>query len=221
MKYCRNVVAAAFCGLAAVATPSFAEETTLKVEGNLLKVEGLVTGDRYVFDASFATEHSIEVPAPFEFIAPTSDNHLNYIQPAPGGTDIFKVFFVTLEKQVKSNLRFVPITIAEGPVDERLKSLQKLLKQVLIASVPDTDKARINSVSKTSVGKYPAIEMLGNYDTPDDGTVVIRLVAIPNPDGIHGILAIINALPKNIEMTKVEDILNTDASRALGTFRFK
>ncbi len=208
---------------ALVLAPSFAlaEEAEPKVELNLLTVEGFVKGNRHVFDADFAAEHSIAVPVPFEFIAPTSDAHLNYIQPAPGGTGIFKVFFTTLEKQVRSNLQFVPITIEQGSVDERLKALESILHQAFRASVPDIDNARINAVRNTEIGKYPAVEMFGNYDSPTDGTVIIRIVAIPDPASGNGILAIINALPKNFPMTKVEDILGTLSSRGLGTFRFR
>lgn len=221
MHKMNSLISLALGALIALAPGAHAGDSSTTVEVTPLKVEGLVTGNRNVFDAAFASKYNIAVPAPFEFIAPTSDKHLNFIKPAPGGTGIFKVFFTTLEKQVKSNLQFVPIMVAEGETSKRLESLQSLLKKALVASVPDANNARINIVQNIMVGKYPAIEMLGNYKTEQDGPVVIRLVAIPNPDGIHEILAIINGLAKNMSMTQVSDIMKTDSSRALGTFRFK
>ncbi|MFT4715523.1 MAG: hypothetical protein ACI861_001756 [Paracoccaceae bacterium] len=198
-----------------------AQETESSVEITGLKVEGLVVGTRYKVGADFAAQHDIAVPAPFEFIAPTSKTHLVGTQPAPGGTGIFKVFFVTLDKQMKSNLQFVPMTVEMGPIDERLKSLQGLLKNAFVASVPDPNRAEINVTRATQVGPYAAIEMIGKYDGGADGIVALRIVAIPNPDGVHGILAIINGVPKNTGIQSVGEIVNLDASRALGTFRFE
>ena len=201
--------------------PVIAQTTAPKVEVKLFEATGVVKGKRYVFNAEFAAEHKIPVPAPFQFIAPTSDTHLNFIKPAPGGTGIFKIFFTTLEKSVKSNLQFVPITIAEGETDTRLEALQGLLKQAFVGAIPDKDRAEINTVRKTKVGSYPAIEMIGRYDGGADGVVVLRIVAIPDPKSEHGVLAIINALVKNVPMKAVSDILKTDASRALTTFRYQ
>jgi hypothetical protein len=204
---------------AVLANPIMAQET--KVEITPLKVEGFVKGNRHVIDAEFAAKNNIAVPAPFEFIAPTSKSHLNYIEPAPGGTGIFRVYFVTPEKQVKSHIQFVPMSVAMGPIEDRLSGLQDLLRNAFIASVPDPAKAEIAVTRRVEIGPYPAIESIGRYDGGDDGVVVLRIVAIPNPESVDGMVAVINGLPKNVKMESVGDIITLDASRALTTFRFK
>jgi hypothetical protein len=218
----KNAIIASSLGiLLSLGNTATAQTVTPKVEITGLKVEGLVIGTRYEFGAEFAAEHNIPVPVPFEFIAPTSKNHLVGTQPAPGGTGIFKAHFVTLDKQVKSNIQFVPMKVGMASIEVRLNTLKGMLKDAFVASVPDPNRAEINVIRATEIGPYPAIEMIGKYDGGADGVVVLRIVAIPNPDSEHGMLAIINGLPKNTGMKSVGDIVHWDASRALGTFRFK
>ena len=229
MRFLRPLIISFFVATAGIPSVPAAQETSQETGNdtgatitlNPLTVEGFVSGKRFVFDQAFAQKHNVPVPAPFQFIAPTSDDHKIFVLPAPGGTGIFKVTFTTLEKQVKSNLQFVPLTVDEGEIEDRLKSLQKLLKQAFIASVPDPKRAEINVTRATKIGRYPALEAIGRYDGGDDGVVVLRVVAIPDPDSVNGLVAIINGLIKNTGMKSVGDILNTDASRALGTFQFK
>lgn len=194
-------------GFAAI--PSMAQESAASVELKLLKVEGFVKGNRYVIDAAFSEQHNIPVPAPFEFIAPTADDHRIYTQPAPGGSGLFKLTFTTLEDQIKSNIQFVPMTVDMGPVETRLNSLQKLLQQAFIASVTDPDRAEINVTQRTQIGQYPAIESIGRYDGGADGLVMLQVVVIPNLDGVNGIVVIINGLTKNVPMEFVAGILTS------------
>lgn len=221
MRALKTIAFALSVSVVAAGSSVVAQQTTPNVEITGPKVEGLVIGTRYEIGAEFAAEHTIEVPVAFEFIAPTSKKHLVGTKPAPGGTGIFKVFFVTLEKQVKSNIQFVPMTVNLAPIEVRLNTLKKMLREAFIASVPDTNRAEINVTRLTEVGPYPAIEMIGKYDGGADGIIALRIVAIPNPGSKHGMLAIINGVPKNTGMKVVGDIVNLDASRALGTFRFK
>jgi hypothetical protein len=176
----------------------------------------------FTFDEAYSKKHKVAVPAPFTFIAPPSKYHLNYLHNAPGGTGIFKISFTTPTKQVMSNLQFVPLKAGMGPIDKRLDALVKLvLKKAFAGSVPDPKQAKIDTVRKVKIGAYPAVEAIGRYKDGADGTVVLRIVAIPNPKSEQGMLAVINGLPKNVAIKKVGDILNTRASKALSTFYFK
>lgn len=204
-----------------LSTPAFAQDSGASIEVNGISVTGFVKGSKIVIDAEFATKHNIPVPAPFEFIAPTSDEHKIFTLPAPGGTGIYKVVFATLDDQPRSNLQFIPFTLGQGSTEDRLNALPPLLKDFFVSMVEDPEQAAINVTRAIEIGPYPAVEMLGNYAATGYGTVVLRIVAIPNPSGEHGIIAIINGITANFPMTSVEDVLNTEASRALGTFRFQ
>lgn len=221
MRLSNSLISIFVSSIITLATPVFAQETSGSVEVNGLSVTGFVKGSKIVIDAEFSATHNIPVPAPFEFIAPTSDAHKNFTLPAPGGSGIYKIVFATLDDQPQSNLQFIPFTLGQGPTEDRLNALPPLLKDFFVAMVEDTEKAAINVTRAIEIGPYPAVEMLGNYEATGFGTIVLRVVAIPNPDGEHGIVAIINGITANYPMTTVEDVLGTNASRALGTFQFQ
>ncbi len=186
-----------------------------------LSVEGLVVGKSIDVDAGFVEKYGVTAPSPFSFTIPTNEDQNIFFLPAPGGAGIVKVTFATQDERVKSNLQFVHMTIEQGPVEDRLKALESLAFDAFVASVIDPDRANIDVQRYTEVGAYPAVELIGRYDGGDDGVVALRVVAIPDPDSGNGLVAIINALPKNVAMETVEDILRTDASRSLGTLRFR
>lgn len=190
------------------------------IEINPLTVKGLVVGKRMSFGAEFAAKHNIAVPIAFSFTIPTDRTKTIRVEPAPGGSGIYKVNFATEAVQLKSSLQLVPITIPLGEDAARNKHLADIANQAFAVSVVDPDQAQIDAVRPTKIGPYLAIEALGRYDGGADGVVALRVVAFVGPDSSHGLVGIINALPKNAGMSKVADILGVDGSRALGTLRF-
>lgn len=219
----RKSIATTLCVLSTFSAAPLAAQTTdatANVEINALTVKGLVVGKRMSFGADFAAKHSISVPIPFSFTIPTDRTKTIRVEPAPGGSGIYKVNFATDDVQLKSSLQLVPITIPMGDEAARKQHLTKIANQAFGVSVIDPDKAQIDAVRPTEIGPYLAIEALGRYDGGADGIVALRVVAIVGPDSEHGLVGIINALPKNAGMKKVADIMLVDGSRALGTLRF-
>jgi len=223
MTLLKSIVTAFYVSSAFLAAPLAAqstEATTGTVEINPLTVKGLVVGKRMSFGVDFAAEHNIAVPLPFSFTIPTDRTKVIRVEPAPGGSGIYKVNFATDDVKLKSSLQLVPITIPMGDDAARNQNLTKIANQAFAASVPDQDKAQIDAVRPTKIGPYLAIEALGRYDGGADGIVALRVVTFVGPDSADGLVGIINALPKNAGMSKVGDILGVDGSRALGTLRF-
>lgn len=224
MTLLKSIVTAICVSSAFLATPLAAQTTgsttDTTIEINPLTVEGLVVGKRRSIGADFAAKHKIEVPIPFSFTIPTDRTKVIRVEPAPGGSGIYKVNFATDDVKLKSSLQLVPITIGIGEDAARKQSLAKIAKQAFVASVPDLDKAQIDVLRPTEIGPYLAAEALGRYDGGADGVVALRVVAFVGPDSAYGLVGIINALPKNAGMSKVGDILGVDGSRALGTLRF-
>ncbi|MBL4806397.1 MAG: hypothetical protein JKY31_03815 [Rhodobacteraceae bacterium] len=201
------------------ASIGMAQEPSINI--NPLTIEGGFVGNRYVIDADFAAEFDIPVPAPFEFFAPTSGNYQIFSEAAPGGTGMFKISFVTSDRQVMSNLQFVPFTLPRGDAQAELDGLKRLLEQAFAGSVPNLERAELTVVQITEIGDITALEAIGRYDGGVDGIVILRIVAISNPDNENGVIAIINALTKNNDMASVADVLTIEASTALSTFRFQ
>lgn len=215
----------AFCFVATVSAAPLAAQTTepatgATIEINPLTVKGLVVGKRMSIGADFAAEHGVAVPIPFHFTIPTDRTKTIRVEPAPGGSGIYKVNFATEDVKLKSSLQVVPIIIPVRDDAARKKDLTAIANKAFAASVQDPDKAQIDAVRPTEIGPYLAVEALGRYDGGADGVVALRVVAFVGPDSPHGLVGIINALPKNAGMSKVADIMLVDGSRALGTLRF-
>lgn len=197
-----------------------AQEVSGTITIEPLKVEGVVVGKRHLIDKEFEQTHKVAVPQPFSFISPRNKQQKVYIKEAPGGDAPIKLFFTTLDDQVQSLIQFVPFTADMIETEARLKGLQGILKQAFLSPVTNKDEARINVLHLTKVGKYPAIELIGNYKDPADGAIVRQVVAIPHPESENGVIVIVNALARNLKMTKAEDVKTTSASRAIGTFKY-
>jgi hypothetical protein len=190
------------------------------VKLNLFSIEGAFIGTSYTIDQSFAAKYSVAVPANFKFSAPKSGKFLTIAKAAPGGTGIVKIFFTTPDKDVISNIQFIPLAVDMGDEGDRMVALEKVVKDVFIKMVPSADRAEISVVQSTKVGPYSALEALGRYDGGELGVVILRVVAVLNPDSENGLLAVINAIPKHVEMQAVGDILKTRASVTLDKLQF-
>jgi len=173
-----------------------------------------------VVGEAFAERYGVAVPLPFEIVIPSIDGQNVYYDPAPGGTGILKVTFTTSDDQVRSNIQIVPFTIDMLEVEERLQALRSLLQQALDTSIPDPDRSEVMIVQTFEMGPYPAIEVVAKYDGGDDGLVIFRAVAIPDPNSINGLMVIMNTVAKNNEMSVITDILEFEAAKALNSIRF-
>jgi hypothetical protein len=200
---------------------ALAQDTGASVTINPLTVEGLSVGKRIVVDAAFAEQYGVAVPLPFEIIIPTIEGQNVYYDPAPGGDGILKVTFATSEDKVRSNIQIVPFTLGMAEPEARLQNARSLLQQALEVSIPDLDRAEVLIVQSFEMGPYPAIEVVAKYDGGADGLVILRVVAIPDPNSVNGLLVVMNTLVANNEMSTVTDILEFEAAKAMNSIRFQ
>lgn len=201
-----------------LAAPTLAQNAGVTV--GELNVEGGVIGQHFTLDEAFSQEHGREIPAPFEFVAPTGSGHRNYVVPATG-SGIIKAFFLTPDDQIMSNIQFMPIFIDAGEPAQRLDFARPLLKQIFERHIPEGAQSAVDGVQITNVGPYPAIEAIGHFDSGEDGILVIRVVAIPRPDSEEGIAVVILASVDVLKIEDVSEIYSTLASLALTTFRYR
>ena len=219
VSWIRAALLSLLCGIG-----TGAEAQELEISGsitfNAFKVEGLVVGKRHVVDQEFAQANNIAVPVGYSFISPRNKKQLVFIKNAPGGTASMKLFFADLEEQVRSHLQFIPFTVDMAEPEIRVKWLKPLIINIFRQQAKDGEQPLLNELRMTRIGKYPALELIGNCQTQADGTIVMRVVAIPHPAGRDGVMMVIGGVANRLGMKKVEDIYLTSASRAVGTFRF-
>lgn len=218
----KTIIAALCAGAVAFAgTMALAQDTGASVTISPLTLEGVSVGKKIVVDSSFAEQYGVEVPLPFEIIIPTIDGQNVYYDPAPGGSGILKVTFATSEDKVRSNIQIVPFTLGMAESDARLQAARGLLQQALETSIPNLERSEVLVLQSFEVGPYPAIEVVAKYDGGADGLVILRVVAIPDPNSINGLMVVMNTLVDNNEMSKVSDILEFEAAQALNSIRFR
>jgi hypothetical protein len=184
------------------------------------EVKGLVVGSLHKIDKAFSKTYNIMVPQAFSFIAPRNKQQKVYIEETPGGDVPIKVFFTTQDVRLQSSVQFVPFTVDMAELNARLKGVEGIVKQAFMSADMVNDSDRVNVFQVAKVGKYPALELIGNYQDPKEGLVVRQIVAVLDPDSVNGEIIIVDALTRNVKMTKAEDIRTTSASRAIGTFKF-
>ncbi len=184
------------------------------------EIKGLVVGSLHKIDKEFEKTYNIKVPQAFSFIAPRNKQQRVFIKENPGGDAPIQLFFTTQDRRLQSSIQFVPFTVDMAELNARMKGVEGLVKQAFMSAdmVNDTDRVNVFQVAK--VGKYSALELIGNYQDPKEGLVVRQVVAVLNPDSVNGEVMIVDALTRNVKMTKAEDIRITSASRAVGTFKF-
>ncbi len=204
------------------AGPVRAQDNTPSVTFNLFSLEGLVVGDTYSIDGAFSEKNGVPVPAPFRFLVPREDNvtPLFTLPDASGGLMI-KVNFTTEDRQLIENLLFVNMRLPMVEREERLTILARLLaNDGYKQAVSDYPQNEYIGARETKVGDYDGVEVVGKYIDPQLGLMYLRLVGIPNPNGVESVFAISNIVASRVQLESVGDLARTRSGTALRHFEY-
>ncbi len=222
-----RIVATVLCLVLAALMPAVAtqaDEAKPSFSFNLLSVEGLVIGKTITIDKAFGAEHNLPVAAPFSFVVPLSPSkeYEVFVDPAPKpGEAWIKINFATADRQLIENIQFVSMRVPMGELQARLQAVAGVLvKGGLTAVIKDKANAGRDTVRATKIGDYDAVEVVGHYDDPELGAMVVRLVGIPNPDGADGVAAIANIVVSRMPVKTVDDLARTRGGALLANFKY-
>lgn len=206
------VLLAMLTGLAGAATVKF----------NLLSIEGLVIGTTLIIDDRFGKKYGVEIKSPFEILVPTAPEVLELMDPAPKpGEAYLKINFATEDKQLIENIQFVPMTIPMGPEDQRLQVAGKLLaNNVFTRAVANAKSSKRINVRKVDINGYAAVEVVGMWESDDSGTMYIRIVGIPNPNGPESVFTVANIVAARQEVPTPDDLPRTRSGTTLRNFKY-
>lgn len=220
----QNLFLAAALTLSVLAAPALAQDETpdATVQFNLLSIDGLVIGTTINVDEAFGVENEIDVPAPFSFLIPTSDDVRELLDPAPTpGEALVKVNFATQDLQLIENLQFVPYTLPLGDIDERMNTLAGLMaNDAFQVAVGEHDQNTRDIVRAIKVGEYDAVEVIGRYQDANLGLMYLRLVGILNPDSEQSVFTIANVVAARQPIPTPDDFPQTRGGVALKNFHF-
>lgn len=211
-------------GFALSMTPVNAEiSATGEFQFNILNVQGLVTGSRFVADAKFAAQHKVGVSAPFEAIIPINAAFQTLSVPAPKpGVGIVKFNFASADgKRLLENIQMVPLTIPMLDAEARIQAAAKILSEdgVRMTTAGKQNPTR-DVVRKTKVGPYDAVEVMGTYTSPDLGLMFYRMVGVINPKSENCVMLLANVVDREVKVPKPDDMAKTRSGAVVQTFRY-
>lgn len=194
-----------------------------KVDFNILNVQGLVTGTRFVADAKFAAENKVAVAAPFSAIIPVSDSFQSLAKPAPKpGVSIVKITFASADgKRLLENIQAVPLDVPMLALEDRVKAAAGVIAEDGVRMMTDGKQNPTRDiVRKIKLGSYDAVEVMGTYVSPDVGLSYYRLVGVLNPKSTHCIMLAATAVDREVKVPKPDDMAKTRTGAVVQTFRY-
>jgi hypothetical protein len=211
-------------GLALLSASAWAQTgATGKVEFNILNVQGLVVGAPLRYDAKFAADNKIAVPAPFTTVAPmhASFQTLNVNAPKPGDS-IAKLNFASLDgKTLLENVQFVPLELPMVPAQQRLQQAADLLSTTGVQRTTAGKKnPTLKLVRAIKIGPYDAVEVIGTYDSDANGMMFYRMVGILNPKSKDSLMVLSNVVASRVAIVNPDDFAKSRSGAVTQNIRF-
>lgn len=203
---------------------AFAQEGA--VQFNLLRYEGAYTAETYTFDAEFAAEYGMSIPMPFYLEVPRRKGVERIADGKPDGGVVKFTFATDPERQFIENLHILTATFgapadAEDPMAFRLQvAAQVLREQAFPMAMDGFTNAQILALGPLNVGAYQTMELVGSYDDPVNGPMLIRIVAFVNPDREDSYVMLNNISRTLVPAQNAADLAATLAGRTMSSFRY-
>ncbi|MCC2095522.1 MAG: hypothetical protein KDJ29_01440, partial [Hyphomicrobiales bacterium] len=173
-------------------------------------------------DKVFGKKFGAEVEAPFEISIPVSPDLQELANPAPKpGTALLKVNFATKDNRLVENIQFQPMSLRLAPQEQRLKILARFLAvQVFPQAVKGAVNSRRLGVRKVVINGIASAELLGFWESPSEGRMLLRIVGIPHPKRATGIFAVANIVAKRLVVPTPDHLPRTRTGAVLRYFRY-
>ncbi|MCB1517909.1 MAG: hypothetical protein KDJ19_09900 [Hyphomicrobiaceae bacterium] len=199
-----------------------AQENGASVQFSLLDIQNLTVSKIIDIDKDYTDQYGGNAPAPFRLYVPQTEGITPlYKTPEEGFDTLIEVIFATEDRQLVENIRFTPMTIALGPLDERQQTMLQLMRDNVFAGFTNGyDDVHYVGARATKVNTYDAVEVLGLYTDPEFGKMYLRIVGILNPDSEKTVFAIANVASKYLSLPTPDDFDKTRTGYMLSKFEF-
>lgn len=187
--------------LVVAASPSRAQGASGEISFNLFQIEGLTISDIFVFDDAFGEEYGIDVPVPFSVRVPWDSRILRIVDGKPSGGAFVKFTFgledvSTDERVLLENLQVTTVTIPlyadhDDPALARQRSAVVLARDhVFPRFARDHESLEILTIEALTIGEVAAVQLIGQFVTPDLGPMLLRAVILPHPEQEPSLIAV-------------------------------
>ena len=132
-----------------------------------------------------------------------------------------KISYVTPEKQLIENIRFVDMTVPMADNKKRLALVRQLLaKKGLPVALKGYENVKVFGFRNAIINGLSTVQAAARFEDAKYGVIYLWLVGILNPDGTHCIMAMSQITLKS-EVKKPQDIAQKGlAARTLSTFKY-
>ncbi len=206
----KNLLIRALSALYILVASSFWLAAQATIDFNLFEIEGFEASKVFKFDASYTEKFGIPVAVPFQINVPINRQIELIADGKPAGGGLAKFTFATKDepRTFIENIQIVSATIPlmtdqDDPAAARVQVAVGLLTdQVFPAAVQGFQNAKILTVEEISMGGVHAVHLIGTYDDPTIGAMLLRLVAMPHPSNEQSYVTISNI---NLALVPVMD----------------
>ncbi|MCB9994354.1 MAG: hypothetical protein H6873_11945 [Hyphomicrobiaceae bacterium] len=217
----RNLAAAILISMLAPAV-GLAQDGGVNVQLPLLDIQNLTVAKIINIDKAYTDQYGGNAPAPFRLYVPETGGVTPlYHTPEAGFDTLIQISFVTEDRKLVENIRFTPMTIGTGSLDERQQVMLQLMRDNVFKGFTDGyEDVNYVGARATKVNTYDAVEVLGIYTDPDFGKMYLRIVGILNPDSEDTVFAIANVASEQMSLPTPDDFDKTRGGYVLSKFEF-
>lgn len=196
---------------------------------NLLSYEGVYLNRIFRFDAGYTEKYGIPVPVPFVLEVPIRQDVELIADGRPSG-GLVKFTFATKDTEPRAFIENFHVVGAvfprQGEGTEAQTARQEIAARALInsafpAAIKGFSQAKILTNRAIEVNGIAAVEVIGTYQDPANGPMVLRLVALPHPDRDESYFVIHNISQTLVPITGPEQMPQTLGGRVLNSFTYE
>lgn len=206
-----------------------AQDTSSSFAFNLFSFEGVYLNKVFTFDAEYTQKYGVPIAVPFAVQIPVRPDIELIADGKPSG-GIVKFTFAAKSPKGRKFVENVHIVDASFPMPQggddpmltRLKSAANALtKSAFPAATRGFTEIKMIGTREIAINGMRAVEVLGRYTDPDNGPMVLQLVAIPHPDRAESYFIIHNINQSLVPLKGAEQLPETLGGRVLSSFNYK
>ena len=117
------------------------------------------------------------------------------------------------------NIRFVSMTLPIADPQERLETLENIIKtQVFTSAVAGYEQPEFIGSKASEINGLVVVEAVANISTPPIGLMYVHIVGYPNPNDTNSIFAVSAIVADKFDFTNYDDLERTGGGKTLSSF---
>ncbi len=219
------VYALFFCG---ASSSLLAQDTTPNLKLELINIDETPPGIKVLINTGYALKFDVPVPEAFSIFMPDIEGVTAFPQTADAPeVGLFKISYVGRDPAdsdnifLVENIEFFNFSIDQGPLEERIGKLGRLLaQQVFDAVTASLENVEYLGGGAIKIGELDGVEIIGSYIDPQNGQGGIRIVGLLHPNSTDGIFSVSSIITKFYDLTSPNDLALTATGALMREFTY-